>query len=271
MKNAIKQRRSVRNYNGMVISEEHEKLILSYISKPENLVGKFGHKMKIYLNKTDGRKSGKIGTYGIIKNAPAYLVTVCETSKEALVDCGYVFEKLVLYIESIGLNTCWMGGTFNRNKIKLQDQISANEMITIISPVGYGASKSSIIDKTFRRLAKSDHRKDFDLLFFNEDFEHRIEESFIIDILEQVRIAPSASNQQPWRIVMGADGTVHFYIERTPDYGKGKLSYDIQMVDIGIAISHYEIMVGELAYHINDPGITLYNQETSYIVSVKAI
>lgn len=271
MKKAIQQRKSVRSYNGDALTVEHEQLIQSYISKPENLTGLFGNVIKIYLNKTEGQKIEKIGTYGIIKNAPAYLVTVSQTSKEALVDCGYVFEKLVLYLESIGLNTCWLGGTFNRNKINVNATIGSDEMIPIISPVGYGAKKRSFVDKTFRKLAKSDHRKDFDLLFFDGDFSHKIQKDSVREVLEQVRIAPSASNQQPWRVVMAADGTAHFYIERTPDYGKGRLTYDIQMVDIGIAICHYEVMVEGLICKIEDPQISVANEEISYVVSGKVL
>jgi hypothetical protein len=271
MKKAIEQRKSVRSYDGNGITESHEQLIHSYISNSENLTGIFGHKIKIYLNKGDGQKNEKIGTYGVIKNAPAYLVTVCETTKEALIDCGYVFEKLVLYLESIGLNTCWLGGTFNRDKISVAGTIGNEEMIPIISPVGYGTKKRSVIDKTFRKLAKSDQRKDFDTMFFSGDFEHPIEVMSQREILEQVRIAPSASNQQPWRVVMDADEAAHFYIERTPDYGKGRLTYDIQMVDIGIAISHYELMVGPAIFEIKDPEITVKNDETTYVVSVKSI
>lgn len=267
MKKAIKQRRSVRSYNGDALTGNHERLIQSYISNPDNLIGIFGNEIRIFLNKTDGQKSEKIGTYGIIKNAPAYLVTVSKTSKEALVDCGYVFEKLVLYLESIGLNTCWMGGTFNRKKIKVQGNIGNDEMIPIISPVGYGRKKKSFVDKTFRKLAKSDQRKDFDELFFEGDFNSKIEDISVREVLEQVRIAPSASNQQPWRVVMGANERAHFFIERTPDYGKGKLSYDIQMVDIGIAICHYEVMVGSLSYDVVDPEISVQNDATSFIVT----
>jgi nitroreductase len=270
MKEAIKQRKSVRSYDGVAITGAHEQLIKTYISEPENLKGLFGHTIRIYYNKTSGQKSEKIGTYGIIKNAPAYLITVCEKTKEALIDCGYVFEKLVLYLESIGLNTCWMGGTFNRDKIKVATTIGKDEMIPIISPVGYGAKKRSVIDKTFRKLGKSDHRKAFDGLFFEQDFKQRIEDPSVRALLEMVRIAPSASNQQPWRILMDQEGVAHFYLERTPDYGKGRLTYDIQMVDIGIALCHYELMTGPISYEIKDPGVEVLSSESSYILSVKA-
>jgi len=269
MKNAIKQRKSMRSYNGVALTDKDEQRIQAYISNPDNLKGIFGNEIKLYLNKSDGHKVEKIGTYGIIKKAPAYLVTVSKTSKEALVDCGYVFEKLVLYLESIGLNTCWLGGTFNRNKINVEGAVGSDEMIPIISPVGYGAKKRTVVDKTFRKLAKSDQRKEFDTLFFKNDFNHRIEEPSLREVLEQVRIGPSASNEQPWRVVMTSDGKAHFYIGRTPDYGKGRLSYDIQMVDIGIALSHYEIMVEGLSFEVKDPGISVLNDETSYVVSAK--
>ena len=269
MKEVIRKRRSVRSYDGKEITENHEQLIQAYLSNPEYLTGIFGNTIRIYLNKAEGRKSEKIGTYGIVKNAPAYLVTVSKTSKEALLDCGYVFEKLVLYLESIGLNTCWIGGTFNRDAIRVVDGLGNDEMIPIISPVGYGAHKSSLIDKTFRRMAKSDQRSNFDNMFFAGDFNRRIEEDSTREILQYVRLAPSASNQQPWRIVMGEDGKTHFYIERTPNYGR-KLPYDIQMVDIGIAIAHYEMMVGPLTHEVRNPGIAIKNEMTSYVVSVKA-
>jgi len=41
------------------------------------------------------------------------------------------------------------------------------------------------------------------------------------------------------------------------------------MVDMGIAICHYEVMVEGLTYELEDPEISVKNDETSYIVSGK--
>jgi hypothetical protein len=60
-----------------------------------------------------------------------------------------------------------------------------------------------------------------------------------------VRLAPSASNKQPWRIVR-EDNAWHFYLSRTGGYAGGPAKRlleveDIQRVDIGNAMCHFEL------------------------------
>lgn len=269
MKAFIKQRKSVRSYDPRPISPKDQALIEAYIQDPKHLKGVFGHTIKLYYVKMDGLKSEKIGTYGVIKQAPAYVVSVCENTREAFIDCGLVFENLVLYLESIGLNTCWLGGTFNRQKLKLNATLAPYEMIPIISPVGYGADHQSFLEKTMRKLAKSDQRKPSEQLFFENDFQHPLTDATWLETLEYVRLAPSASNQQPWRVVVSEDQTLHFYLERTPNYGGGKLGYDIQMVDMGIAISHYLHVKVDASVQVMDPEIAPLSDLCEYIVSIK--
>lgn len=53
------------------------------------------------------------------------------------------------------------------------------------------------------------------------------------------RLAPSAVNKQPWRIVV-ADNKAHFYLKRSKGFGhEGKL--DMQMIDMGIALCHFAL------------------------------
>ena len=58
--------------------------------------------------------------------------------------------------------------------------------------------------------------------------------------LEMVRLAPSAKNAQPWRIVKDED-KFHFYEKR--DIGIG--AHDIQRLDVGIALCHFELAAKE--------------------------
>jgi hypothetical protein len=93
--------------------------------------------------------------------------------------------------------------------------------------------------------------------------------------LEMVRWAPSASNKQPWRIVQICNAW-HFYLQRTKGYGKGTLLFsilrlaDLQRVDIGIAMCHFELTARALGlngqWEINDPQIPIL-ENTEYIVS----
>jgi nitroreductase len=57
------------------------------------------------------------------------------------------------------------------------------------------------------------------------------------DALEAVRLAPSAVNKQPWRVVIRKNAA-HFYVK----HDKGYLTpdYDLQKIDLGIGMYHFE-------------------------------
>ena len=91
--------------------------------------------------------------------------------------------------------------------------------------------------------------------------------------LEAVRMAPSATNRQPWRIVRrGADW--HFYLARSKGYGRGSPWFrllriaDLQRVDLGIAMCHFDLVAREAglngSWHVADPGIALPASSIEY-------
>jgi hypothetical protein len=93
--------------------------------------------------------------------------------------------------------------------------------------------------------------------------------------LEMVRIAPSASNKQPWRIVR-QDSRWHFFIQRTKNYRELALSRftgiaDMQRIDLGIAMAHFETAAAEAGlvgtWQISDPGLPLPGNLTEYAVT----
>lgn len=268
---AIKIRRSVRNYTGKALSEEHETKLLQFIKDKNNLIGPLGNTMRITYKKiADVTTNEKIGTYGFVKNAPAFLICICKNDEESLLDLGFVFENLILFLRGYGIGTCWLGGTFNRKKLELEHQFSDGEFIPIISPVGYGAEKLHLVEKLIRKGAKANTRMNFDHLFFNSDFNTKITNATNRESLEYVRLAPSASNKQPWRIVLGDNKTAHFFIERTPKYGS-TLGYDIQMVDIGIALSHFMAAYGNKRVFKENPNIEPLNANCTYVLSVNEV
>ena len=67
------------------------------------------------------------------------------------------------------------------------------------------------------------------------------------EALETLRLAPSASNRQPWRALVAGE-QVHLYLRRTPGYHRAG-GMDLQRLDIGIAMAHLE-----LALRAADPG-----------------
>jgi hypothetical protein len=90
-----------------------------------------------------------------------------------------------------------------------------------------------------------------------------------------VRLGPSASNRQPWRVVKEGM-TWHFYIHRTRGYrfglaGKLLKLEDLQRLDIGIAMCHFELAARELRqdgqWVVRAPDIAAPDSLTEYAVS----
>jgi len=171
----------------------------------------------------------------------------------------------------LGLGTCWLGGTFKKSEFDKAIEQKDYEILPCISPIGYPSSRKSLIDSAMRFTAGSKNRKGWDELFFSRDFGQHLSKSEAGNYetpLEMLRLAPSASNKQPWRIVKDTNKS-HFYLQHTKGYAKF-LAYDLQRVDIGIAMCHFEMTAKELGidgkWLISDPEIST-PQGTEYVVS----
>ena len=71
-----------------------------------------------------------------------------------------------------------------------------------------------------------------------------------------VRLGPSATNSQPWRIVL-CGNTVHFYEKQNKGMSSG--DWDVQKIDMGIALCHFELGALESGLHpvlhLEDPNL----------------
>ncbi|WP_227935446.1 nitroreductase family protein [Alkalihalobacillus deserti] len=273
----IRTRQSIRTYDTQDITESDYKIITEYIDNKQNLIGPFNSKGKMELirvtdNVTD--KGIKLGTYGFIKNPKAYLVGICENNTYSLVNFSYTFEKLVLFLTDLQIGTCWMGGTFSRKSFEKEISIGEREFIPCVTPIGYPKEKQRMFDKALRIVVKADNKKAWNQLFYDESFEAVLDYNKAGPFqtpIESVRLGPSASNKQPWRLVLANDRTVcHFFIEHTPNYST-KLGYQMQLLDIGIAMCHFDLTCKELKMHgeweIEDPKLERLNEQAEYIAS----
>lgn len=235
----IKKRTSVRTFDKKEISEETMEKLAEFIKDIEE--NHDNYRFPIFHSNIDG----KVGTYGVITGGNTYISGVLKSHDADLVLLGYLFEKIIIFATSLELGTCWLGGTFNKSDFIEKSRLNEGEKFICASPIGYPTENKSIRDRAMRKLAKSDHRKDFNELFFSKDLKPLNKEEIGIykKALEMVRIGPSASNKQPWRIVKEED-KYHLYLERTPDYAK-PLDYDIQLLDMGIAKYHFEATLKE--------------------------
>lgn len=245
IEDAVKKRYSVRNYKETEVASEIKGLIEPFI---QSLNNPFGKKVNFHFLDNNGETSHqKLGTYGVIKGAKQYIGSTIKSDPMALVALGYELEVVILYLTSLDLGTCWLGGTFNRKGFANAMNVKEDELFPIITPYGYAADKKHIKELAMRRLIKADNRKEWSQLFYKNDFKSLLtkEESGDLEFpLEMVRLGPSASNKQPWRILL-LDNICHFYEYKEPGYSD-ILPYDIQRIDMGIAAAHFDLAAKEI-------------------------
>jgi nitroreductase len=273
----IKTRKSCRTYSNEPIEPGKISELRQFLASNKDTP--FGGKVRFQLidfNELEISELKNLTTYGVIKGARQFIVGTVEKQPMAMEDYGYCMEKNILTATSMGLGTCWMGGTFKRSGFADKISISEGELLPVISPVGYSRDKRSVVDRMFRMFASSDKRKPWHELFYLHDIDTPLDKknsgSFNTP-LECVRIAPSASNKQPWRVIKGKDqNTVHFYLKRTPGYENIIKNIKLQNVDMGIAMCHFELSAKELGlngdWNVNDPQIK--SDSLEYIASWSA-
>ncbi len=279
----IGKRYANRTYRKEPISNGHRDMLDEYLAR--KVSGPFGGAARyklIAVSAEDVSSLRDLGTYGVIKNPAAFIAGAIGKSDHYLEDYGYLLERAVLYATALGLGTCWLGGTFSKSGFARSITPGKDEAIPAVIATGYSADKPGLLDSIMRFGAGSKHRKPWNELFFDGDFNTAMTGdsagAYRVPI-EMVRRAPSASNKQPWRILREKGGnTYHFILERSKNYYRNwKIigMEDLQRVDMGIAMYHFEAAAAELKlkgrWSVEMPEIVLPAGEREYIVSWKGI
>ncbi len=243
---AIKRRASVRSYIDRPVEQATKNRINDFLG--DHNQGPFGHRVRfslIDLSDMEQAESRQLGTYGFIKGARLYIAGVVKDLPGAMEDFGYCLEQVIVRVTDLGLGTCWLGGTFKRASFARKLSVTEQEVIPAISPVGYASDRRTVRERIMRRFISADQRKPWTTLFFQGDMNKPLakdEAGDYVTALECVRLAPSATNYQPWRIVKEDNVNVfHFLLKRKPGYGKLLRAADLQLIDMGIAMSHFEL------------------------------
>lgn len=273
IKEVVVERTSVRTYEPKTLDENIKKNLMEYL---DGVKTPFQSKVRYKLIeiKNSENKDLKLGTYGVIKGATSFIASAIENEDKSLFDLGYGLEKIILYAASLGIGTCWLGGTFKKGEFSKIMEIKEDEILPIITPIGYPSKKEGFIGALIRTIAKSKSRKPWEV-FFDKDFKKPLtleEAEEYAESLEMVRLAPSASNKQPW-IIIKENNKLHLYLNHTVGYSKS-LGYDIQKVDMGIAMCHLELSLIELGKETNweqsEPNIKKSNENIEYIATIVA-
>lgn len=219
---AIEQRVSTRSYLETVIEKEKISLLINEIEEGNQ---KYGLSISFLEDGSSAFNSfGK--SYGMFKGVRSLIVMKGPKNdihlKEKL---GYVGEKVILRATSLGLATCWVGGSFERENPIFS--VSEGEEFVCVITVGIAADKKSLIGSLVNKIKRT---KDIEA-FYTAD---SVVPDWFVTGITAVQKAPSAKNSQKVHFTYN-DGIVRAGV---PD------SYRFDLIDLGIAKLHFELATG---------------------------
>lgn len=208
---AIKARHSVRNYQDKPIEQEKVDKLNARIDEC-NREGNLHFQFLADAGKTFNKLLNKAMGLG---SAPSVIACVGPDDGTVEERVGYYGERIVLYAQEMGLNTCW-AGTYNAKNVMAE--IGEGERLVIVIAIGYGVNGGKERkSKTMEQVISGKGDKPY---WFNYG-------------VEMALLAPTAINQQKFQIGLNDDGTVSFT-------DKGGVH---SKTDLGIVKYHFEVGV----------------------------
>lgn len=216
IKEAIKSRHSVRYYKDEPISEEAR-------AELEALIGacnaESGLHIQLIVNDPECFNT-LMAHYGMFKNVKNYIAIVGPKSMSDLDERGgYFGQKIVIAAQMLGLNTCWVAGTYRRGKCKAD--LEAGEKIVCVIAIGYGENEGT--KHRSKPLAKVCDVAEADMpVWFKNG-------------VKAAMMAPTAMNQQKFMISLDGE-------EPVITAGAGPMT----KIDLGIVKYNFEAASGHI-------------------------
>lgn len=211
---AINERHSVRKYLDTPIQDAIKEQLVSQLNSINEANG-----LSFQLITDEPKAFGNItATYGLLRNVHNYIALVGQDSDMLNEKAGYFGEQLVLLAQQLGLNTCWVAGTYKKGAVPCV--LKQNERLVCVIAIGYGAVKG-----------KPHRSRNENKLYRCEHFPAPY---WFLNGLRCAMLAPTAINQQKFLFTLSdknlvkAEATGGFYSD----------------IDLGIVKLHFEIGAG---------------------------
>lgn len=145
--------------------------------------------------------------------APHYLLIYSEKKTGYLPNSGFLLQQVDLYLSSIGLGSCWLG--------MAKTSLPAKDGLEYVIMLAFGKTQNS------------PHREK------NSEFKRRSLSEISTgsdERLEAARLAPSATNSQPWYFACESDG-IYVYRKKLGIL-KAAMYETMNQIDMGIVLCH---------------------------------
>lgn len=207
---AIRERHSVRTYRNQKIEAEKIALLNDLITRC-NQEGNLQLQLLEDAGATFNRMLSRVMG---LASAPS--VIACVGPDDATVEqrIGYYGQKIVLYAQTLGLNTCW-AGTFSEKNVAAKR--TPGDRLPIVIAIGYGVDNGKARKSKTAAEVVAGGLDDKPAWFCYG--------------VEAALLAPTAINQQKFEIVLKDDGTAEII-------DKGGI---LSKIDKGIVTYQFEV------------------------------
>ena len=211
---AIRVRHSVRQYSGRPIPED-VRSELERVIEERNQEDGISHVQIFYGD--PACFDSFIAHYGKFDGVQNYIAMAANKQEGAMERLGYIGEELVLTAQKMGLNTCWVAGSFNRKACKAK--VGSDQKLYAVIAIGYGMTRG-----------KASKSKDFDAVSKTRRQEAA---DWYVRGVEAALLAPTAMNQQK------------FVFEQTGEMARLSTKFGFYTkLDKGIVRYHFEAASG---------------------------
>ena len=207
----MKRRHSVRQYKDLAIDSKQRAVLNELIEEINNEAGLH---IQIFYDEPQCFDS-MMAHYGKFAGVKNYIALVGKKSPKLDETLGYYGEKIVLTMQGLGLNSCWVAMTHGKSKA---DICKGEKQICLIA-FGYGETQG-VPHKNKSLQAVCNHTTNMPEWFLNG--------------MEAALLAPTAMNQQKFFFELSSDSKINAVC------GKGFYT----KLDLGIVKYHFEISSG---------------------------
>ncbi len=240
---AIRQRMSVRSYGDRPVETALLERLLN-LSKTTAHLTNTPPRIALVNGVMQTRRvlTYMIGSYGLVQNPPHLLVGILPAeSGVARLNLGYVLEQVVLEATRLGLSTCWITGSYDAQQAGNTVGVAGGEVAAAVCALGYPTQDrwGRFHNRTVRQLARGHRRKALpDIVFagrWGKPWALDGTAPMLAAALDHARLAPSASNRQPWRFIVRPDKVVLALTHPAP-------------IDGGIVMAHLALASAALGF-----------------------
>ncbi len=211
MQEAMRRRHTVRKYTDEGLSAEEVRLLEGRIDANNRELG-----TSISLVRNAPKAVSGVVRLALARNAKDYFLLAGDDAPDLGERLGYASADLMLYAQTLGLNTWWIGGTFNRKDASAH--AGGKKAIGIVT-VGHGASQGSPHkSKTVAEVS---------------EYRGGPESEWFARGVEAALLTPTALNRQAFHLVGEGDRV-------TVSYDPGPLAD----ADLGLVKYHFELGAG---------------------------